>query len=101
MYHLKIVRKPIEGKKDAAQIPRETFIECRMFDVFYRGDKLVHFWVEYLDGTRATFEVSRERTDEVYIMNANGKTLESYVWGPVEKVSDKGITEKAADTGKV
>lgn len=82
MYHLKIVRKQQPDlDKDAAQIPRETFVECRMFDVYYRGDKLVHFHVEYLDGTRATFEVSRGGTDEVYVMNDRGKTLERYAWG--------------------
>jgi hypothetical protein len=79
--YLKIIREPVAILKNDEEVPVETMIECRKYDMFYRGDDLLHFWVEYFDGKRATYEASKEKLDEVYVMNANGKTLEHYVWG--------------------
>ena len=78
--YLKIVREPLVAAKDAVKIPVETMVECKMYDMFSRGDDLLHFWVEYFDGKRATFEIPKEGGYELYVMNNNGKTLERYGW---------------------
>ncbi len=78
--YLKIVRELPVAAKNAAEIPTETMIECRKYDMFLRGDDLLHFWVVYFDSKRATFEIPKEEGHELYVMNNNGKTLESFGW---------------------